>query len=245
VAKAVPDGYTLLVGAAAWVTIAPHIYRRPGYDPVTDFAPVSQYAAGQNLLVVNPSLPAANVKELIALMKARPNHLNMASAGVGASSHLASVMFTTMAGVDALHVPYKGAGPAIVAVIAGEAQWTFTPMQGPLPHVKSGKLRALAVGGPTRSQILPDVPTVAESAIPGFDSRTWYGILGPAGTPKVIVDKLHTAIVKAVAVPEMRDQFIAQGAEPTGNTPAEFARFVREENERMARVVKVAGIKPE
>lgn len=245
VAKATPDGYTLLVGATSWITIAPHIYRKLGYDPVNDFAPVSLFAAGQNLLVVNASSPIGSAQELIALMKARPGQLNMASAGMGASSHLAGVMFTSMSGVSAVHVPYKGAGPAVVAIIAGEAQWIFTPMQGPIAHVRSGKLRALAVGGSSRSSILPEVPTVAESGLPGFDSRTWFGLLAPAGTSKAIIDKLHAAVLKTIGAPEMRELFLGQGAEPTSNTPAEFLRFIRDENERMGAVVKVAGIRAE
>ncbi|HYR35583.1 MAG TPA: tripartite tricarboxylate transporter substrate binding protein [Burkholderiales bacterium] len=244
-AKAPPDGYTLLVGATAWITVAPHTYKTMPYDPLADFLPVSLFAVSQNLLAVNPSLPATSVKELVALMKAKPGELNMASAGVASSSHLAGLLLTSLADVRATHVPYKGAGASVLAVVSGEAQWTFTPMQGPLPHVRSGKLRALAVGGATRSPALPDVPTVAESGIPEYFSGTWYGLMAPKGTPPAIVERLNAATVKTMAVPEMREQIANQGADARTTTPPEFARFVRDEYERMAKVVKLAGLVPE
>jgi tripartite-type tricarboxylate transporter receptor subunit TctC len=244
-AKAPPDGYTLLVGATAWITVAPHTYKTMPYDPLTDFLPVSLFAVSQNLLAVNPALPASSVKELVALMKAKPGELNMASAGVASSSHLAGLLFTSLADVRATHVPYKGAGASVLAVVSGEAQWTFTPMQGPLPHVRAGKLRALAVGGTTRSPALPDVPTVAESGIAEYFSGTWYGLMAPKGTPAAIVERLNAATVKTMAVPEMREQIANQGADARTTTPAEFARFVRDEYERMAKVVKLAGLVPE
>jgi len=244
-AKAPPDGYTLLVGATAWITVAPHTYKTMPYDPLADFLPVSLFAVSQNLLAVNPSLPATSVKELVALMKAKPGELNMASAGIASSSHLAGLLFTSLADVRAVHVPYKGAGASVLAVLSGEAHWTFTPMQGPLPNVRAGKLRALAVGGATRSPALPDVPTVAESGIPEYFSGTWYGLMAPKGTPAAVLERLHAATVKTMAAPEMREQIANQGADARTTSPAEFARFVRDEYERMAKVVKLAGLVPE
>ena len=244
-AKASPDGHTLLVGATSWITVAPHLHKQMPYEPLGDFVPVSLFAVSQNLLAVNPALSAASVKELIALMRAKPAGLNMASAGVGSSSHLAGLLFTSLAGVNALHVPYKGAGASVVAVVSGEAHWTFTPMQGPLPHVRAGKLRALAVGGTSRSPALPDVPTVAEAGMPEYFSGTWYGVMAPKGTSSAVIEHLHAAIVKTMDAPDLREQILNQGAEPRTSSPGEFARFVRDEYERIAKVVKLAGLTAE
>jgi len=245
VAKAAPDGYTLLIGATSWITIAPHVYSKLSYDPQKDLAPISIFAVGQNVLAVPANSPFMNVKDLVAHMKANPNALNMASAGIGSTSHLAGEMLTSLANVSAVHVPYKGAGPSVMSLLSGEAQWVFTPMQGPIALIRSGKLRALAVGGSVRSAILPDVPTVKESGIAGYDMRNWYGLLAPAGTPKPIIDKLNAAIVKVVNNPEIKEQFYTQGSEPTTNSPQEFSQFIRDETERMSKVVKTAGIKVE
>jgi tripartite-type tricarboxylate transporter receptor subunit TctC len=245
VAKAAPDGYTLLIGATSWITIAPHVYSKLSYDPQKDLAPISIFAVGQNVLAVPANSPFINVKDLVAHMKANPNALNMASAGIGSTSHLAGEMLTSLANVSAVHVPYKGAGPSVMSLLSGEAQWVFTPMQGPIALIRSGKLRALAVGGSVRSAILPDVPTVKESGIAGYDMRNWYGLLAPAGTPKPIIDKLNAAIVKVVNNPEIKEQFYTQGSEPTTNSPQEFSQFIRDETERMSKVVKTAGIKVE
>jgi len=244
-AKAAPDGYTLMLGATPWVTMAPYTYRNLSYDPLNDLLPVSLVAISPNLLVVNPSVRATTVKELVELMRAKPDQLNMASAGVGSASHLAGALLNAMAGVSAVHVPYKGAGQSVIAVVSGEAEWTFTPMSGPLPHVRSGKLRPIAVGGAIRSPILPDVPTVAEAGLPGYNSGLWFGIMVPKGTPRPIVDRLNLAVVKAVQSQDMGDQLAAQGADPVSGTPEEYARFIREDYDTIARVVKSAGIKPE
>lgn len=245
VAKAAPDGYTLLIGATSWITIAPHVYSKLSYDPQKDLAPISIFAIGQNVLAVPANSSVMSVKDLVAQMRANPNGLNMASAGIGSTSHLAGEMLTSLANVSAVHVPYKGAGPSVMSLLSGEAQWVFTPMQGPIALIRSGKLRALAVGGGVRSAILPDVPTVKESGIAGYDMRNWYGLLAPAGTPKPIIDKLHAAIVKVVNSPEIKEQFYTQGSEPTTNSPQEFSQFIRDETERMSKVVKKAGIKVE
>ena len=244
-AKAPPDGYTVLVGASAWITVSPHTYKKLNYDPLTDLVPVSLFAISQVLLVVNPVVPATNVRELVAVMKAKPGELNMASAGVGSSSHLAGVLLTTVTDTRALHVPYKGAGGSIGAVVAGEAHWTFTPMQGPLGFVRAGKLRALAVGGTSRSSALPDVPTVAESGYPDYELASWYGWLVPRGTPPAVIERLRAATVSVMNSPELREQVMNQGAEPKTTTPAEFSRFIRAEYERIGRVVKAAGVTAE
>ena len=241
-AKSPPDGYTLLIGATAWITVVPHTQKNMPYDALADFVPVSLFAVSQNLLVVNPSLAAGSVKELVALMKAKPDQLNMASAGIASSSHLAGVLLTSLAGVRALHVPYKGAGGSVLAVVSGEAHWTFTPMQGPLGQVRAGKLRPLAVGGSSRSPALPDVPTVAEAGIPEYFSATWYGFMVPKGTPRDIVERLNAAMRTTMEGAQIREQILNQGAEAKTNTPAEFAAFVRDEYERMGKVVKLAGL---
>jgi len=245
VAKAAPDGHTLLIGATSWITIAPHVYPKLSYDPIKDFSPISLFAVGQNVLAVPANSPYTSLKDLVSQMKAQPNILNMASAGIGSTSHLAGVMLTSLAGVSAVHVPYKGAGPSVMSLLSGESQWVFTPMQGPIALIRSGKLRALAVGGSVRSAILPDVPTVKESDIAGYDMRNWYGLLAPAGTSKAIIDKLNTAIVRAVQTSDIREQFAGQGSEPTTNSASEFTQFIREETARMASVVKTAGVKIE
>jgi tripartite-type tricarboxylate transporter receptor subunit TctC len=245
VAKSAPDGYTLLIGATSWITIAPHVYSKLSYDAQKDLAPISIFAVGQNVLAVPATSPYMNVKDLVANMKSNPNTLNMASAGIGSTSHLAGEMLTSMANVSAVHVPYKGAGPSVMSLLSGESQWVFTPMQGPIALIRSGRLRALAVGGNVRSAILPEVPTVKEAGIAGYEMKNWYGLLAPAGTPKAIIDKLNAAIVKVVSTPEIKEQFYAQGSEPTSNSPQEFSQFIREETERMSKVVKKAGIKIE
>ena len=200
VAKAAPDGYTLLIGATSWITIAPHVYPKLSYDPIKDFSPISLFAVGQNVLAVPANSPYTSLKDLVSQMKAQPNILNMASAGIGSTSHLAGVMLTSLAGVSAVHVPYKGAGPSVMSLLSGESQWVFTPMQGPIALIRSGKLRALAVGGSVRSAILPDVPTVKESDIAGYDMRNWYGLLAPAGTPKAIIDKFFWVNIKIIVI---------------------------------------------
>ena len=245
VAKSAPDGYTLLIGATSWITIAPHVYSKLSYDAQKDLAPISIFAVGQNVLAVAATSPFMNVKDLVASIKANPNSLNMASAGIGSTSHLAGEMLTSMGNVSAVHIPYKGAGPSVMSLLSGESQWVFTPMQGPIALIRSGRLRALAVGGNVRSAILPEVPTVKEAGIEGDEMKNWYGLLAPAGTPKAIIDKLNAAIVKVISSPEIKEQFYAQGSEPASNSPQEFSQFIREETERMSKLVKKAGIKIE
>jgi tripartite-type tricarboxylate transporter receptor subunit TctC len=244
-ARAVPDGYTLVSASSGTHSIAPHVYSKLGYDVNKDFTPVSLFVITQNLLAVHPAVPAKSVREFIDYAKAKPGQINMASAGAGSTSHLAGVMFSTLAGINSVHVPYKGGGPSIAAVIAGEAQWVFTPIAGPLPHVKSGRLRALAVGGARRSPVTPDIPTVAEAGLPGYNSSGWNGIMGPAGMPQPVVARLHAAIAKALAASDLKEQFALQGAETFSDTPAEFAQHIHAEYLRFGKAVRAAGLKLE
>ncbi len=242
-AKSAPDGYSLLLGASAWLTIAPHTYKKLAYDTLADFVPISLFAIGQNLLVVNNAVKATTVKELVALMQEKPDQLNMASAGIGSASHLAGLLFNSITAARAVHVPYKGAGQSVGAVISGEAQWSFTPLSAPLSHVRGGRLRPIAVGSATRSPTLPDVPTVAESGYPEYNAASWYGVLVPKGTSNTVVERVHAAMMKTLALPEMREQLVNQGAEPRGTTPAEFTEFIKQDFERMSKLVKLAGLK--
>jgi len=241
-AKATPDGYTIARGNLPALAVAPHVYKKMPYDALTDLKPVSLTDKGQNLLVVHPSVPATSVRELLALLKSNPDRYAMASAGTGSAGHLAGALFTTMAGVKALHVPYKSAGASILSVVSNESQWSFTPIGGPLPHVRSGKLRALAVSEDKRAPQLPDVPTAAEAGVPGYYSTTWAGIVVPKGTSEAIVMKLNAAVLKVLNNPEVKQQFLAQGAEPAPSTPEEFARFIRTDYERIAGVAKAVKL---
>jgi tripartite-type tricarboxylate transporter receptor subunit TctC len=236
--KANPDGYTIARGNLPSLAVAPHVYKKMPYDALTDLVPVSMTDKGQNLLAVHPSVPASDVKELIALLKAKPGQYSMASAGIGSGGHLAGVLFTTMAGVSALHVPYKSAGASILSVVSNESQWTFTPIGAPLPHVRAGKLRALAVSEDKRAPQLPDVPTAAEAGLPGYYSTSWAGIVVPKGTPAPIIAKLNAAIVKVLDMPEVKQQFIRQGGEAAPSTPEAFARFIRADYERIGKIAK-------
>jgi tripartite-type tricarboxylate transporter receptor subunit TctC len=244
-AKAEPDGYTLLMGAVGTHAINQSIYPKLPYDPIEDFAPVSLVATVPNVLVVNPSVPAQTVQELIALAKSRPGELNFASSGNGTSIHLSGELFKSMTGVDMVHVPYKGSGPAMTDLLGGQVQMMFDNLPSALPNVQAGKLRALGVTGAERSPALPDVPTIEEAGVPGYEALSWFGIFAPAGTPQPVIDKLHDHIVQALADPAMRARLADLGAEPVGSTPQEFASFIRAEAEKWAKVVKEAGVKLE
>jgi tripartite-type tricarboxylate transporter receptor subunit TctC len=243
VAKSAPDGYTFVF---IFDTHSVHQALNPKlpFDPVKDFAPVSLVAVTPNILVVQPSSPVKTVKDLIALAKSKPGTLNFPSAGVGSSSHLAGEMLKSMAGIDMVHVPYKGGGPALVALLSGQVQLMFATLPAAMPHVKSGKLRPVAVTTSHRSQALPELPTIAESGVPGYEAATWYGLLAPAGTPRAIVDRLHAEIVKILAT-DTRQRLAAQGFEPAGTTPAEFAGYIKSEIVKWRKVIKDAGIRPE
>lgn len=244
-AKAAADGYTLLAASQATHSISPHIYRKLPYDVLRDFAPVTNFVEVQNLLNANPAFPPNSVKELVALAKARPGAINYASAGPGSASHFAGLLFAKAAGIDILHVPYKGGAPAIAAVLAGEAAFNFGPMPATAMHVKAGRLKALAVSGSTRSKAFPNVPTVAESGVSGYVVVGWFGLVAPRGTPKPIVDRLHAATVQALNDPETRRQLLQIGADPAPSSPDELGKFVRREYERYGKLVREAGLKVE
>ena len=243
VARSAPDGYTILM-AASTLAINPVMYRKVPYDPIRDFAPVTQAATLPNVLVVHPSLAVKSVKELIAYAKANPGKLNFASAGIGTSPQMSIELLKSMAGIDMVHVPYKGTAPGVVDLLAGQVLVMAPNLLTALPHIKSGKLRALAVTSARRSAALPDVPTVAE-ALPGYDSTQWYGVLAPAGTSRAIILRLYDEIVRALRDPEVGKRLAADGAEAVGSGPEEFAAFIRSETEKWARVAQAAGIKPE
>jgi tripartite-type tricarboxylate transporter receptor subunit TctC len=240
--KAEPDGYTVLIGGNATMIVAPQIDKPAAYDPFRDFVPVSSYTRMPYLFVVHPSLPVSSVKEFIALAKAKPGELKMASAGVGQGIHLGSAMFAMMTGIDTPHAPREGGGPSINSVVDNQSQWTITPMAGPLPHVRAGRLKALAIGGTTRAPALPDLPTIAEAGVPGYSVAFWGGLYLPKGTPQQIVDILNAAVVKVLAKPEVKEQFLARGAEAVSSSPAQLMRFMREEHERMGKVLRMVGL---
>jgi tripartite-type tricarboxylate transporter receptor subunit TctC len=240
VARSPADGYTLLWGTPGTHGIAPSIYPKLGYDPVKDFAYITLIALGSNLLVVHPSVPALSVKEFVALAKSRPGKLNFGSAGNGATSHMAGEMLKVMAGIDMVHVPFKGAAPAIVALMGGEVDLAILDAPALLPQIRSGKLRVLAVASERRSRVLPHVPTMAESGMPGYHASSWHGLFAPAGTPRDILARLHTEIVQIVRLPDITERLSAQGVEPVANTPEQFAEFVKSEIARWARVVKAS-----
>jgi tripartite-type tricarboxylate transporter receptor subunit TctC len=244
-AKATADGYTLLAASLATHSILPHVYRNVPYDAMRDFAPVALFAIVPNLLTAGLSFGPNNVRELIALAKAKPGTINYASAGAGSASHFAGLLFAGMAGIDIAHVPYKGGGPAVTALLSGEAGFNFGPMPATMALVKTGRLKALAVGGGTRSGALPNIPTVAESGLPGYTSIGWFGLMAPRGTPRPIITRLNAAANAAIGAPEAARQLSQVGGEPTVQTPEAFGIFVREDNARYGRLIREAGIKLE
>ena len=244
-ARAAPDGYTVLMGNVAPNAINVSLFKNLPFDPVADFAPVSLVASTPNILVVHPSTPARTVKEVVALARSRPGTLNFASAGVGSSSHLAGELFRILAGADIVHVPYKGAGPAMVDVLSGQVQLYFATMPAAMPHVKSGKLVPIAVTSLKRSQALPDVPTIAESGVPGYEASTWYGLLAPAHSPDAAIARLHESVVTILGDAALRAKLADQGFEPVGDSPKEFAAYIRSEIAKWGKVIRDAGIRPE
>ena len=242
-AKSTADGYTLLMGQSTSVVIAPHLYKKLGYDTLRDLAPVTLVAQVPNILVVHPSVPARTVSEFIALARAQPELLNYGSSGNGAPSHLAGEMFKSATGVKMVHVPYKGAGLAVNGLIAGEIQVMFAPIVAVLPQVKAGRLRALAVTSATRSAAAPELPTLAEAGLPGYEISSWFGLFAPANTTAPVIERLHRETAKALQSPDVRERFAREGAEPVGSSPADFTGYVRAEYAKYTRIVRDSGIK--
>jgi tripartite-type tricarboxylate transporter receptor subunit TctC len=244
VAKAAPDGYTILMGQASNLTINVSLMKMP-YDPIKDLAPVTLVATTPNLLVVHPSLPVKTVKDLVALARAKPGSINYASSGSGSAGHLAGELFNRVAHINMVHIPYKGAAPALTDVVAGQAQIYFTSPISAQPFVKGGRLRMVAVTSLKRSASMPEIPTVAESGYPDFDVVSWWGVLTPAAVPKDIIGKLHTEIVKVLALPEIKAKFADQGADVASNTPEQFAAYIKSEIAKWGKLIKELGVKSE
>jgi tripartite-type tricarboxylate transporter receptor subunit TctC len=240
VAKSAPDGYTLLVNTAA-IAINMSLYKKVNFDAIKDFTPISVFSLAPNILVVHPSLPVKNVKELIALAKTKPGTMNYSSAGSGTTQHLTAELFKLRTGTQIVHVPYRGSAPSLTALIGGEVSLTFANIPAISGHVKAGRLRPLANASPRRSPQMPDVPTMKESGVSGVEVVVWYGVLAPAGTSREIVNTLAGAIAKAARSPDIRQRLLEMGAEPVGNSPEEFAKLLRDEVARWAEVVRISG----
>src|SRR5271169_477524 len=245
VATAAPDGYTLGLGGTGTLAIDPTLYPNAGYDPRKDFAPVGLIATSPLIILVNPSLPAHNVQELIALAKAQPGKLNYASAGRGSGIHLGTVLFALTAGIELTHVPYRGTGPALTDLLGGHVALYFSSLPPAIGLVREGKVRALAVTGPTRSKVFPDMPTVAEAALPGFEAVLHYGSVAPAGTPRAVIAKLNAAMRTALALPEVQARIDTDGAEPMASTPEQYAADIDREETKWSEIVRRSGAKAE
>jgi tripartite-type tricarboxylate transporter receptor subunit TctC len=243
VAKSAPDGYTLMIGHVGTHAINSALYAKVAFDPVRDFTPITLIATLPLALVVNPSLPVKNAKELIAYAKSHPGQLNFASAGNGGPTHLTGELLKFSAGIDIVHVPYKGNAAALTDLVAGRVQMMFSNMLTAMPHVRAGKLRAIALSSPKRSPQVPDLPTIAESGVPGFSAVPWYGVLGPAGLPGPILTKLNSEIGRALASPDMQQRFVAQGVDLQASTPEQFAALIKTELVKWRKVVRDAGAK--
>ncbi len=243
-AKSPPDGYTISLAASTHATI-PHLLANLPYDPIKDFTPVATLVTTQLVLVLHPSVPANNLQEFIALAKSKPGQLNFASVGTGSSTHLAGELFNNVAGVKMQQVPYKGTAPALTDLIGGQVQLNFDTPITSIPHIKSGKLKAIAITGKTRLAALPQVPTFAEAGLPNYDFQLWMGVLAPAGTPKEIVNKLNTEIAKILTMPDMKEKLVSQGLEPFVSTPNQFAALIKSDMTKFGQVIKTANIKLE
>jgi len=244
VAKAPPDGYTILMGGAT-NAINMSTQAKPPYDTLRDFAPVILCVKGANVLSMHPSVPARNLKELIALARARPGQLNFASSGLGSSNQMAGELFKMMANINIVHVPYKGNAPALIDTMAGHVEMMFSGVPALIPHIQSGRLRAIAIGSLKRFTAIPEVPTFDESGVKGYEATTWFGLMAPVKTPKEIVARWNVEVDKILASPDLRGRFINDGLEPMGGTQEEFGRFIRAEIEKYARVVAATGMKPQ
>jgi tripartite-type tricarboxylate transporter receptor subunit TctC len=244
VARAVPDGYTLLVVASS-ITIHPVLHAKLSFDPIRDFAPITQLASYPSILVLNPGVPAKSVSELVQLAKAKPGQLNVGSSGVGTGTHLSAELFRSMTGVQWTYIQFRGGAPALTALLAGEVQLSFATMPLVLPHARSGRLRALAVTSRRRSQAAPELPTIAESGVPGYDHGAWNALFAPARTPRGIVQKLNQEVREVLAIADVRDRLVAEGAEPLSSSPEEFAAVMKAEMVKWAKVIRQTGMKAE
>jgi tripartite-type tricarboxylate transporter receptor subunit TctC len=240
-ARAAPDGYTIMMGHSGTHAINVSLRKTLPYDPVKDFAPITLVATAPNVLIVHPSLPAKSVKELIALAKAKPGQFNYASPGVGFSQHLAGELFSSMAGIRMTHVAYKGSAPALTDVMAGNVLLMFSNIPACIAQVRSKRLRALGVSSLKRSSAMPEVPTIAESGLSGYEAIAWFGVFAPAGLPQDLVKRLHGDVVRIFTQPDVRDRIVQQGADPVGNTPEEFGKFVQTEIRKWAKVIRASG----
>lgn len=245
VAKAPPDGYTLLLGYIANLAIAPSLYVKMPYDPVKDYAPITQIATSPNVMTTNLPVQAKGLKELVALAKAKPGQVNFASTGIASVGHLTGELLNNLAGMKMTHVPYKGGGQAIIGLLGGDVQVMFSGFTAAMPHIKSGKIRALAVTGARRSPALPEVPTIAEQGFPGVEATAWYGVLVPAGTPRPVVTRLHSELVKTLKHPDVVQRLGGLGFEIVGSEPDQFAAYIRSETKKWEKVVRASGAKPE
>lgn len=244
-AKATPDGYTLVMGHIGTHAVNPALYPKLPYDAIRDFTAIAPVASSPNILLVHPAVPASTVKELVALARSKPAQLNYASGGVGGSTHLSAELFKMMTGTDFVHVPYKGGGPALIGIIAGEVAMLFNNIVSATPHVRSGKVRALGITSRQRSPVAPDLPTLAESGVPGYEVVSWYGVLGPAGMPLPIVSQLNRAITTTMTAESMRSRLASEGVDVLSASPAQFAEYVRSEVAKWGKVVRQAGIRAE
>ena len=244
-AKALPDGYTLLLGTQTVLVVAPILYGKAAFDPLKLFAPVALIGSTPLILVTNPAVPAKSVKELIALAKAKPGELDFGSGGVGTTPHMAGELFNSMAGIKVVHVAYKGEAPALTDIMGGHLHMMFSNMSACLPHIKAGKIRGLAVSSLERVAAAPDIPTVAESGVPGFEAETWFGLLAPAGTPPEIVKRLNADVLKALTKPDVKEKLASLGLTIAGSTPEKFSGYIKSEYGKWAKVIKDAGIKME
>jgi tripartite-type tricarboxylate transporter receptor subunit TctC len=244
-ARAAPDGYTMVFGYISNVAIAPSLMFKLPYDPVKDFAPITQLASSPNIIVVHSAVPARNMKELVALSKAKPKSINFSSAGVASVGHLAGEYFNTALGADFQHVPYKGSGQGVIDLVAGQIQMLIGGMSSVMPHIKAGRLRAIAVTGAQRSTAVPEVATVAESILPGYEATAWYGLLAPAGTPRAITAKLHGEYAKALALPEVKQRLANLGFDIVASPPDAFGAYIKSETVKWAKVVKASGARAE
>jgi tripartite-type tricarboxylate transporter receptor subunit TctC len=244
VARAAPDGYTLLA-AQSTITINPSMFAKLPYDMIRDFAPVSHTLTAPNLLTVHPSVPARTVKEFVTLAKSKPGSLTYGSAGPGTSPHLSGELLKALAKIDVLHVAYKGSGPSLISLIAGETDVGFPSVPASIQHIRSGRLRGIAVTTKARAKALPEVPSIAEGGVAGYEATQWFGILAPAGTPRPVIDKLYQEIARGLRSPELQQRLVAEGMEVVASTPDEFASYIRSETDKWSRVIKSAGIKPQ